>query len=225
MFVLLQSFVFTLLPVILAQTTTCPACDTLISLWDPDANTGSCVGNPNDPINYIVNFQQCLCSTQGQSDYSDCAKCNVNGDGGVPIDGLNFGPVAGFQSACSKLAADITSILKPSGLGAFANLVGSMTGPVSDDDILGNYILSDIIVSISVTGLVTDTAATSQTTSPVARTLATATDSATTSSAQSAGSTVGNSSPGTHSSDSRANIVGMKSVFGMLILTISGVLF
>lgn len=224
MFVLLQSFVFALLPVILAQTTSCPACDTLLSLWDPDASTGSCLGNPNDPVNYIINFQQCLCSTQGQSDYSDCVKCNVNGDGGVPIDGLNFGPAAGFESACSKLAADITSILKPSGFNAFVSIVGPITGPVSNNDILGDYILANVL-SISATGLTTDASATAGTSTSVAKTLATATTPATTASIHSAAPTGSNSSPGTQRSDSSANIVGMKSVFGILILAISAVFF
>lgn len=216
---------FALLPLILAQTTACPACDTLLSLWDPDQNSGSCLGDPSNPINYIVNFEQCLCGSQGQSDYSDCAACNLDGDGGIPIDGLNFGPASGFQSACSKFAADVTSILEPSGLIAFVDVVAPMQSESPLVDILGYYIVQNFI-TLSMTGLVTDTGVVSFAATSLVSPTAIMHSATATSPAATASPTGGTAAPkvnpsGTHSSESRKNSVGIKSVFSILALAIS----
>src|SRR5436190_1915002 len=106
-----------------AKSTGCAACDTLQSLWSPDNKTGSCLSDAHDPIKYIVNFQQCICNPTSQSDYAECVKCNIDGESGTPIDGLNFGPAVIFSSACSKFSDDVTSILIPSGLPAFVQAI------------------------------------------------------------------------------------------------------
>src|SRR5436190_12815388 len=146
---------FTLLPAILAQSTTsCPACDTLLGLWNPDNNTGSCLGSLSDPVAYIAGFEQCICGTKGQNDYSACVQCKINGDIGVPIDGLNFGPAAGFQTACSIFASDVTSILKPNGLDAFGRAVTTVLTATADprsQDLLGFYIFEIVVSEMTVT--------------------------------------------------------------------------
>jgi|SRR5579859_778449 len=131
------------------DTSSCAPCDSLRSRWNPDSNTGSCVGrNTPDPVKYIVNFEQCICSNSSLSDYAACAKCDINGDGGVRIDGLNFGPPAEFSKACSIFAADVTSVLQPSGLNAFASKVlPLMTASRSDVDILGYYAFQNVVTA------------------------------------------------------------------------------
>jgi hypothetical protein len=219
----------TLLRAVIAQSTTsCPACDTLLNLWNPDSDTGSCLGSLSDPVAYITGAEQCLCGTQGQSDYSACVACNINGDGGVPIDGLNFGNAAGFQTACSIFASDVTSVLEPSGLNAFASVVAealTATNPFSAD-ILGYYIFQNIISATGLTGLNTDTAG--PTTTPTATPTATGTTSAPTSNTatirtaagtESKASTAGASSSatGTHSSAGK-NGFESKILAGMLVI-------
>jgi hypothetical protein len=162
---LIATFSLSLWKSISAQTTACPACDALMARWTPNANTGSCLGNLSDPVQYIVNFEQCICSPGSEADYAACAGCNVNGDGGIPIDGLNFGPAAEFKSACSLFASDVTSVLEPSGLNAFASVVApintaSNTEHVSSRDILGLYIFQNVVTaSNAVSGIMTDSVA------------------------------------------------------------------
>ena len=103
-------FAFGLLQFSRAKSTGCAACDTLQSLWSPDDNSGSCLTDIHDLVKYIVNFQQCICSPQSQSDYEECVKCNIDSDVGTPIDGLNFGPAKIFSSACSVFSDDVTSV-------------------------------------------------------------------------------------------------------------------
>jgi len=203
-----------LLQAVIAQSTTsCPACDTLRGLWDPDSDSGSCLGSLSDPVAYIVGAEQCLCGTQAQNDYSACVACNINGDGGVPIDGLNFGNAAGYQTACSIFASDVTSILQPSGLNAFANVVaGAMTATSPfQADILGYYIFQNVAsATAGLTGLVTDTVgatatptgiptATGTTTTPTSNG---ATSKAPTTGSASKANAASTSATGTHSSDS-----------------------
>jgi len=154
--------------------------------------------------------------------------CNINGDGGVPIDGLNFGNAAGFQTACSIFASDVTSVLEPSGLNAFASVVAealTATNPFSAD-ILGYYIFQNIISATGLTGLNTDTAG--PTTTPTATPTATGTTSAPTSNTatirtaagtESKASTAGASSSatGTHSSAGK-NGFESKILAGMLVI-------
>jgi hypothetical protein len=128
-----------------AQKTSCPQCTSLESLWNPTTNTGSCLTNASDPVSYIVQFEQCICSPNSSSVYAQCAACN--GNIGIPIDGLNFGPPSSFSSACSRFSEDVTSILQPSGLNAFASFVrAAMSTPNSASaDILGYYAFQNII--------------------------------------------------------------------------------
>ena len=215
------SVILSLLPTILAQTKSCPACDLLLSRWDPNSKTGSCLSNPNDPVNYIINFQQCLCSPQGQSEYLECAKCNVNGDGGVPIDGLNFGPAEGFQSACSKFAADVTSVLKPSGFNAFVSVV--VSSAASTPDILGQYVIADVI-SETVTGILSS-AATSRGSLSATVFASTPTNSASAKVSASQGVTASpTTSAATKASNSGRNRVGIEGLVSILALAISGAL-
>lgn len=150
---------------VLAQTKACPACDSLRSRWNPHANTGSCLVSITDPVQYIVAFEQCLCSPGSQSDYAACAKCNLNGDGGVPIDGLNFGAASRFSSACSVFGKDVTSVLQPSGLNAFAIVVApivttSTPAQIASADVLGYYALQNVVsASQAITGIETDSVA------------------------------------------------------------------
>ena len=153
------------LPVFARATTVCPACDSLRARWNPHGNTGSCVINVSDPVQYIVAFEQCICSPGSQSDYATCAKCNVNGDGGVPIDGLNFGAASQFSSACSVFAKDVTSVLQPSGLNAFASVVApiitsSTRAQIASADVLGFYALQNVVTaSHAISGIMTDSTA------------------------------------------------------------------
>jgi len=147
------------LSVVSSQPTSCPACDSLKSRWNPVPNTGSCLGNVNDTTNYIVGFEQCICSPGTLSDYTACANCNLTGDGGVPIDGLNFGPPAQFSSNCSRFSADVTSVLQPSGLNAFASVVrGALTSTDrASVDLLGFYIFQNVVTEMATqTALITD---------------------------------------------------------------------
>jgi hypothetical protein len=163
----LASFVvcfLTCCSVSLAQTTMCPACNSLQSRWNPIANTGSCLSNVNDPVKYIVGFEQCICSPDSLSNYTTCAKCN--NDVGVPIDGLNFGPAASFSSACSRFMADVTSILQPSGLNAFASVVQGAISTTNraSVDLLGYYAFQNVVTDVGTQGgIVTDTSSHSAT--------------------------------------------------------------
>lgn len=160
--IIITACISTILRTISAQTTVCPACDALMGRWTPDSDTGLCLGNISDPVKYILNFEQCICSSGSQSDYAACASCNINGDGGVPIDGLNFGPASAFRSACSLFAYDVTSILKPSGLNAFASVVAPINTAshtkASSRDILGLYIFQNVVTATNaiVSGILTD---------------------------------------------------------------------
>ena len=150
---------------VLAQSKVCPACDSLRSRWNPRANTGSCLVSITDPVQYIIAFEQCLCSAGSQNDYAACAKCNLNGDGGVPIDGLNFGAASGFSSACSVFGKDVTSVLRPSGLNAFASVVApivttSTRAQIASADVLGYFALRNVVTaSHAVAGIQTDSIA------------------------------------------------------------------
>jgi len=221
-------FFLALLQAAFAQSTSsCPACDNLLSLWNPDANTGSCLGNFSDPVAYIVGAEQCLCGTQGQSDYSACVACNINGDGGVPIDGLNFGNAAGYQTACAIFASDVTSILEPSGLNAFASVVAGVTTAtdVFTADILGYYIFQNVVSATDLTGLITDTVGATPvpTVTPTAtettatHTSTNATNKATTGSTSKAtGTGTASLTTGVHTSDSGK--LGVRSFVGIAVL-------
>lgn len=222
------TLVFTLLPAILAQSTTsCPACDILRGLWDPITNTGSCIGSPSDPVAYIAGFERCLCGTQGQSDYAACVQCKINGEDGVPIDGLNFGSAAGFQTACSIFSSDVTSILKPSGLYAFLNAVAAVATATADtgsEDILGFYIVQNAVsgaASLNTDGaFVTNSASVTATTTgaataPTSNTAATGTITTST----------GSSAAGPHMSGSGTNSLQMTTFLGMLAIPIVASLF
>ena len=147
------SLVFSLLPLIFAKGTGCAACDSLQSRWNPDANKGSCLDHHKDPATFIINFQQCICGIQGQNDYQRCTECNLDPDGGVPIDGLNFGPLSIFQSQCSLFNDDINTILKPHGFVAFARSIRPASVitkySISEQDILAIEILSAITVTVT----------------------------------------------------------------------------
>jgi hypothetical protein len=223
----------TLLHAVTAQSTTsCPACDNLLSLWDPNSNTGSCLGSISDPVAYIVGAEQCLCGTQGQNDYSACVACNINGDGGVPIDGLNFGDAAGFQTACSIFASDVTSVLESSGLNAFASVVAealTATNPLSAD-ILGYYIFQNVVSATGLTGLITDTVGPAATPTATPAASPTATGTTTTANTQTtrttaagteskASTTIASSlATGTHSSESGKNRFEASSFAGILVV-------
>lgn len=156
---------------VLAQSKICPACDSLRSRWNPHANTGSCLVSITDPVQYIIAFEQCLCSPGSQTDYAACANCNLNGDGGVPIEGLNFGAASGFSSACSVFGKDVTSVLQPSGLNAFASVVApivttSTRAQIASADILGYFALQNVVTkSQAITGIETDSMVTRPTVS------------------------------------------------------------
>lgn len=221
-----------LVSVILAQTTSCPACDSLLSLWDPDQSTGSCLGSLSNPVQYIVNFEQCICSPQSQGDYSACVACGINGDGGVPIDGLNFGPAWVFQSACSVFAADVTSVLEPSGLNAFARVVAPvMTGPDATLDILGYYIFQDVLSETVVgTGNIATDSITSTMSTPTMQTTVTKSVSGKTTASVSASSTgttasVNASSTGTKVSDAGRFYLPIKALCAILALAITAAVF
>lgn len=145
-----------------AQSTVCLPCNSLLGRWNPGVNSGSCVANVTDPVQYIVAFEQCICGPGSQADYAACARCDVNGDGGVPIEGLNFGAASKFSSACSVFGKDVTSVLQPSGLNAFASVVAPIVtsatrAQVASADILGFYALQNVVTAAyAVTGLVTD---------------------------------------------------------------------
>jgi hypothetical protein len=238
----IRLFLVTLLPAVLAQSTTsCPACDSLAGLWSPNGNTGSCIGSLSDPVAYISGFEQCLCGTQGQDDYSACVACNINGDGGVPIDGLNFGGLSGFQSACSIFASDVTSVLQPSGLAAFASVVAPVLTAsgvdVASVDLLGYYIFENVVsASGAATGLITDSVGggeTSPTTSPTMTpilttptTMVMTTMTAATGS-RSLASTVNPSGLGasTHKSDAGRNSLELRWLVGILAIAVLGALF
>jgi len=150
---------------VFAQSTACSPCNSLLGRWNPGTNSGSCVANATDPVQYIVAFEQCICGPRSQADYAACAECNINGDGGVPIDGLNFGAASKFSSACSVFAKDVTSVLQPSGLNAFASVVAPIVtsatqAQIASADILGFYALQNVVTAAyAVTGLVTDSVA------------------------------------------------------------------
>jgi hypothetical protein len=148
------SLVLGLLQLISGKGTGCPACDSLQSLWNPDTNKGSCVGNRKDPVKLIINFQQCICGTQGQYDYQTCTECNLDPEGGVPIDGLNFGPLSLFQAQCSIFSNDINTILKPSGLISFVNSIrpdSIVEEIIAEQDILAIEILAAIKITVTTT--------------------------------------------------------------------------
>jgi len=140
------------IPFAQSTSTMCAPCNSLLSRWNPTSDTGSCAaGNASNPQTYILNFQQCICSPDSLSDYTACASCN--GNLGVPIDGLNFGPPASFSSACSVFSEDVTSILQPSGLNAFASAVRAAMSPATSStgpaDILGYYAFENVITQIA----------------------------------------------------------------------------
>ena len=133
--------------------------------------------------------------------------------GVFPIDGLNFGNAAGYEMACSIFASDVTSILQPSGLNAFASVVaGAMTATNAfQADLLGYYIFQNVVTATALTGgLITDSVGGTATPTgiPTATgTTATATSNGATSRATATGSASnGNAAStlgtGTHSSDS-----------------------
>ena len=157
--------------------------------------------------------------------------CNINGDGGVPIDGLNFGDAAGFQTACSIFASDVTSVLESSGLNAFASVVAealTAANPLSAD-ILGYYIFQNVVSATGLTGLITDTVGPTATTTATPAATPTETGT-TTSNAQTtrttaagteskASTTVASSlATGTHSSDSGKNSFEANSFAGILVI-------
>ena len=142
--------VFSLLQLISAGGTGCAACDSLQSLWNPDTHKGSCIGNPKNPVKFIINFEQCICGTKGQNQYQSCIECNLVPEGGVPIDGLNFGPLSIFQAQCSIFSNDINTILKPKGLIEFVRSIRPQSIAAKDtidqQDILAIEILTMIKV-------------------------------------------------------------------------------
>ena len=162
---IVATLAFGLLPIVLGQTTLCPACVTLQSEWDPTGKTGSCLGDMSDPVKYIANFETCLCGSKGQADYAACFAC----DGmAVPIDGLNFGPAPAFASACSLFASDVTSVLEPSGLSAFASAVlPVLTATAGDNlDVLGFYAFENLGSTGLPQGIVTDSTISPSTPTP-----------------------------------------------------------
>ena len=149
------SLLLSLLHLISARGTGCPACDSLQSLWNPDTNKGSCVGSRKDPVKLIINFQQCICGTQGQNNYQNCTECNLDPEGGVPIDGLNFGPLSLFREQCSMFSNDINTILKPSGLVPFVYSIrpdSIVEEIIAEQDILAIEILSAITITVTKMG-------------------------------------------------------------------------
>ena len=175
-----------------AQEESCPACNALTTLWNPGTNTGTCLTSLSEPVSYILNFEQCICNTTTQTTYSSCVSCNLTSTPGVPIEGLDFGSLQGFQSACEIFAKDVTSTLIPSGLNAFASVVQPImtagTEQRSSMDILGFYVFQNVATAtgMAVGGLVTDTASAVEYTpvvamsTPTPTSLATSTSSGTT---------------------------------------------
>jgi hypothetical protein len=146
------SLVFSLVQIIFAKGTGCSACDSLKSIWNPDTNKGSCVGKHKQAEKLIINFQKCICDTNTQNTYRNCTECNLDPTGGVPIDGLNFGPLSLFRAQCLMFKNDVDTILKPSGLAAFINLFESDNytpqDSIAEQDILAIEILSAIPSSV-----------------------------------------------------------------------------
>jgi hypothetical protein len=150
---------------------------TLQSEWDPNSNTGSCLGDLSNPVKYIADFETCLCGSKGQADYAACFAC----DGmEIPIDGLNFGPAPAFASACSLFASDVTSVLEPSGLDAFASAVlPVLTAKAGGDlDILGFYAFENLGSTALPQGIVTDSISSTPTPTPITSPATTSTQAA-----------------------------------------------
>ena len=146
------SLVFSVVQIISAKGTGCSACDSLKSIWNPDTNKGSCVGNPKHAVKFITDFQKCICGPRGQNAYQNCTVCSLDPTGGVPIEGLNFGPLPLFQAQCSMFKNDIDTILKPNGLATFVNMFESDSytpqDSIAEQDILAIEILSAIPSSV-----------------------------------------------------------------------------
>jgi hypothetical protein len=213
------------------QTTMCAGCNALQAQWDPTANTGSCLGDVSDPVAYISNFEKCFCNSESQADYASCFSCN-SADGEIPIDGLNFGPPASFSSACSRFAADVTSVLQPSGLAAFASVVAWVftNKDVVGVDMLGNFIFQNVEMATAVTGgaILTDDTLATETGTPALATVGSNTLTAAvvkTSSTSTATNTASAGSNGTGKSDSSINRASTAGLFGVLAIAISAAVF
>jgi hypothetical protein len=230
-----SSFAIFLLPVVLGQATTaCAGCNSLRAQWDPNANTGACLGSMSDPISYIVSFEKCICSSESQSDYASCFNCSNtasdgSGDDSIPIDGLNFGPADQFSSACVLFASHVTSILEPSGLSAFANVVTPIETMSIDvpgtADILGYLIYANVAVETA-SGILVDS--TVSNTQPTPKGVATDNGSSTPTSSGSQGSFVavatGNST-GSGKSDASKDRGSTIGLFVALAIAISAAIF
>lgn len=217
------SLALSVLSGVLGQTTTlCAGCNALQAQWNPNAYTGTCLGDVSDPVKYISNFEKCICSSENQAVYASCFSCN-NADGEIPIDGLNFGPPAMFSSACSRFAADVTSVLQPSGLAAFSSALAieSPNGDSPHLDILGNYIFQ-MVEMATAGGILTDDTRATETGTPALATVGSNTltagvvkTSSTSTNTASAGST------GTGKSESSINRASTAGLFGVLAIAIS----
>lgn len=217
------SLALSVLSGVLGQTTTlCAGCNALKAKWDPtNANTGSCIGDISDPVKYISDFEKCICSSENQAVYASCFSCN-NADGEIPIDGLNFGPPAMFSSACSLFAADVTSVLQPSGLAAFSSVVAIDDTNKSRLDILGNYIFQMVEIATAGGGILTDDTRATETGTAA---LATVGSNTLTAGVVKTSSTSTNTAPagstGTGKSGSSINRASTAGLFGVLAIAIS----